>query len=412
MENTKKKLHYGYVIIIALCLITVSAVTMVCTATGIFYTPLAEEFHISTGAAAIYVSCMFLTSTITLLFAGQIFDRVNAKIIMVVGCTLTGICTLAMSFYTAIWQFYATGCVMGVSVAFTYYVAAPVLVNRWFKAKAGLFIGVTSCFTGVGGAIFNSLGGYIIERYGWRQTYLIFGILTLIISVPSALLIVDRPEKMGLRRFGEEETAGNANTPSVITGVSYKNAIKNPVFYVCGIFTFIVAFIATMQPYLPTICKHMGATTTIAANVSSICLIGSVIAKLSLGRVNDKSVKLGMAVCLTCGIVSTLILALFAKSGWTVVFVCAFIFGFAYAATAVQCPVMVREAFGSKDYAKIWGNVSLFSSGASCVASSIWGFMIEGWGTANGFFFCCAMCVVSLVMGFGVINAGAKIRRE
>ena len=85
---------------------------------------------------------------------------------------------------SAEWQFYVAGAVFGMTLAFLLYLGFPTLLNRWCKTRMGVFIGICSAGSGIGGVLFNPLAGFLITEYGWRVTYLIFGIIFMVIVTP------------------------------------------------------------------------------------------------------------------------------------------------------------------------------------------------------------------------------------
>ncbi|MEH7381666.1 hypothetical protein V7138_14485 [Bacillus sp. JJ1533] len=51
-----------------------------------------------------------------------------------------------MSQFTAVWQFYVTGAVLGLAVALVFVIPAPIMVGNWFQKKVGLEMGIAVSF--------------------------------------------------------------------------------------------------------------------------------------------------------------------------------------------------------------------------------------------------------------------------
>ncbi|MFV0268242.1 MAG: MFS transporter, partial [Draconibacterium sp.] len=201
----KSKFHYGYVIVFCCCLIMGINIGLVMSCAGIFYTPVSEDLGVSKGDFGLYMTFVYAFSFLMLSVAGKLMDKYSARWLLTISTAVVGILYLAMSQFNAVWQFYAAGAVIGISLSFLLYLSYPVLINRWFNARVGFFIGLCSAASGIGGVLFNPLGGYLIETYGWRTTYLIFVIIILVIVTPLlGLLLRNYPADKGLKPFGEK----------------------------------------------------------------------------------------------------------------------------------------------------------------------------------------------------------------
>lgn len=120
---------------------------------GIFYKPVSEELGIDIGKFGLYMSLNFLFSTLTLSFAGRLMERYSARVILTISSAVAGLSLMAMSQFDAVWQFYITGALFGITLAFLLYLGFPTLLNRWFKARMGVFIGICSAGSGIGGVL-------------------------------------------------------------------------------------------------------------------------------------------------------------------------------------------------------------------------------------------------------------------
>ena len=183
-SGISKSWHYGYTIVICCFLIMLVAVGLVMSCAGIFYKPVSQELGIEIGTFSIYMSLCFLFSTLTLTFAGRLMERYSARWILTICSAVTGLTMAAMSVFSSVWEFYAAGVIFGVTLAFLMYLGFATMLNRWFKTRMGLFLGICSAGSGIGGMLFNPLAGYLITEYGWRNAYLVFGAMILVLVTP------------------------------------------------------------------------------------------------------------------------------------------------------------------------------------------------------------------------------------
>ncbi|WP_447951692.1 MFS transporter [Chryseobacterium koreense] len=370
MANSSK-FHYGYVIVFCCCLIMGINIGLVMSCAGIFYKPVSTELGVSVGDFGLYMTFVYLFSTLMLSVAGKLMDRYSARWLLTLSSAVLGLVLLAMSRFDAVWQFYGAGAVIGLTLAFLLYLSYPTMVNRWFNSNVGFFIGICSAASGIGGVIFNPFGGYLIANYGWRTTYLIFGMIVLIVVTPLlALLLRNYPADKGQKAFGEKQAE------TVKSGVDYTFAIKSPVFYALIVFALLMISVSTLNLFLPTYVTSVGYTVEQSAFVASAIMLGVTIGKVALGWINDKSAVAGVATSVGLGIIGFVFLLL-GKSGIAVMTIGGFLFGWAYAGVTVETALLVRTVFGSKDYAKIFSNISIALAAGGALMSGGWGYLAD-----------------------------------
>lgn len=400
MKNSSK-IHYGYVIVLCCFLIMFVIVGLIMSCAGIFYKPVSEELGIDIGKFGLYMSLNFLFSTLTLSFAGRMMERYSARIILSVSSAVAGLSLMAMSQFNAVWQFYITGALFGITLAFLLYLGFPTLLNRWFKARMGVFIGICSAGSGIGGVLFNPLGGYLITNYGWRATYLIFGAMILVLVTPVlALFLRDYPKDKGLEPYGAAvTTVPDARTQNRDTGIEYAKAIRMPVFYGLVVFAFLINAAATLNVFVPAYVQSIQFSIEEASFVASAVMVGVTVGKVALGMINDRSTVWGVAATIGLG-VAGLVLLLVGHVGIIVPIAGGFLFGWAYAGVSVQTPLLVRSVFGNRNYARIYSNVSMAIAVGGAIAAGGWGLLSDA--TSFGFILVTGMVFLAVSGAIGL----------
>lgn len=362
--------HYGYVIVMCCCLIMAVNVGLVMSCAGIFYQPISRELGISVGKFGLYMSFNYLTSTLMLSVAGRLMERFSVRLLLTIASAVLGLCLLAMSAFNAVWQFYVAGSVIGICMAFLLYLSFPTLINRWFNVRVGFFIGVCSAASGIGGILFNPIGAHLIERYGWRTAYLIFGCVILLLITPLlGLLLRSRPEDKGLSVFGSQ-TQRQATASAV--GVDYARAVQMPVFYALLLFALLIISVSTLNLFIPNYVVGLDYSLEQASFAASAVMVGVTIGKVALGMINDRSSVLGVLTTVILGAGGLLLLLVGELSIWVVV--CGgFLFGWAYAGVTVQTPMLVRTVFGSRHYPQIYSNISIALAAGGALTAGGWG---------------------------------------
>ncbi|HZD43763.1 MAG TPA: OFA family MFS transporter, partial [Methanomicrobiales archaeon] len=124
---------------------------------------------------------------ITMPFAGRLIESWGPRRVTVVGGVLTGIGWLLASTATSVWMLYIVyGIIGGIGVGVTYGVPVAVAA-RWFPDRRGLAVGLTLLGFGFSAFITANVAGYLIATTGITTTFLIFGIVFLILLVLLAL---------------------------------------------------------------------------------------------------------------------------------------------------------------------------------------------------------------------------------
>ncbi|ACL18375.1 sugar phosphate permease [Desulfitobacterium sp. LBE] len=407
--NKSGGFHYAFVIAIACCGILGTVAALTFNAAGVFYGPVSSALGVGKGTFALYMSILLAVCTITLTFAGSWYSKYSARKILMAIVVINAAAFLLMSQATSVYTFYIAGGMMGFCQAFVLYLLAPTMIPRWFKKSAGTFIGIASAFTGVGAIIFNPIAGQTITNSGWQQGYLIYAITTLVIGLPCAFLIRNYPSDMGLKPYGDTgETV--AATTAGLTGVSRAFVIKTVVFYVALLFAFCNAFVTNINFYIPVYSTSLGLALTVGATAASASMFGNMIGKFILGAVADKNVRGALFIGQVGSIAGILILYFLGPVNPLFIMGGAFLYAWANAVNSVVIPMVIKEAFGSRDYGKIISNISMALSFSSTIGSSAWGFIVDATNSyAYVFITSAVLMAVSLAAGNYVMNGGKKL---
>ncbi|MBD5369802.1 MAG: MFS transporter [Bacteroides sp.] len=429
-ESSSRRIHYGFVILACCCLMMGVDVGLVMSCASIFYGPVSGALGVSVGEFGVYMSLSFITSSLMLSVAGNMLERYSARRVITVASAVCGVALGAMGLYDALWEFYVSGAVMGATLAFLLYMGFPTLINRWFRTRVGLLIGICSASSGIGGIIFNPIGGWVITEWGWRWGYILFGLIILLLVTPAlGLLLRDHPADRGLRPFGEEAGAAEkgredeasvrkednlgeeyaVEKSAVVQGdsVSYSAAVRMPVFYALVAFAFLVMAISTLNLFIPKYATVEGFSLEQSAIAASSIMAGVTVGKLLLGYINDRSCRLGTLVTGICGITG-LALLLADSDSLAVLLTGSFLFGWEYAGVTVQTAMLVRTVFGSGDYARIFSVISMALAAGGAVASAGWGFMSDALGFPS--IFLAGILLLALAVALGLISLRSRRR--
>jgi MFS family permease len=397
MEKNSKGFHYGFLVLIACCSMGLTtAINLNCI--GIFMVPVTEDLGISRGAFSLYFTIQSFSAVPSLPIAGKIMAKANARILLSVMVLIQAIMIGSMSTFTSVFQFYVAAVFIGISYGFVAIVAPPTLIYRWFSAKTGLFIGLSSAFTGIGAVVLNPVGGYIITYYGWRTAYLVFGVVIAVVFVLVASFIRSYPCEMGLEPYGyKEETTTDTNTDSEIdTGVSVSAAIKSTPFFILIIYVIALALHNAFNVFLPSYVNSIGKGISIGAAIASTSMAGLLLGKMSLGYLNDKTVIGTMTVCGVCGFTGLGLITFFGPINSGYLLLGAFLYGICLSSAGVQTPLLVKKIFGLRQFSQIYSIVFMIFNFAFGIGQALWGFIADA---MSGSYF----VPLSIIMGLSAV---------
>lgn len=404
--------HYGFVILACCCLIMGVNVGLSFSCAGIMYEPVCSSIGVKVGEFGMYMSLMYVASSLLLPWAGRMIEKHSARWLLTGSSALMGVAFLAMALFNNVWEFYGAGIVLGVSVAFLLYLSFPVLINRWFSTRVGLLMGVCAAASGVGGVLFNPLAGYIITNFGWRYTYGVYAAIVLVIVTPVlALLLRDRPSDMGLEPYRgtspKQPQATESAKPVPAADVAYKDALRMPALYMIVAFSFLMMAISTLNLYVPTFTMSLDFGIEEASLAAASVMVGVTLGKLVLGYINDRSCVAGVLVTTLSGALG-LLLMLAGSFGFWLVCLGGFLFGWAYAGVMVQTAMLTRTVFGSRDYARIYAIVSIALAAGGAIASGAWGWIVEATSCSTVFVIGIVLLIVSTVTGLIPLRGHSK----
>jgi MFS family permease len=215
------RIYYGWIVVATCFLVIAPVMPLMIPSFGIFQVPILDEFHWDRGDFAIALSIHLVFGGLAAPVAGGLIDRFGPRRVMPIGALMTALALILMSRSSALWHFYvAFGLMAAAGSSLLQIVPLTTLVANWFARHRGTAIGIVSAGSGAGQLALLPLITLLIDRIGWRHTYLIFGLAILVIPTTLILLFLHRrPEDRGLsiedesgRRRGRDEAGAKTET--------------------------------------------------------------------------------------------------------------------------------------------------------------------------------------------------------
>ena len=369
--DKNNKSFYGWIALGATALLAFVALGGVTYSFGVFQPSLCKEFGWGVRdvslAFALAMFCMGLASPLT----GFLIGKYGPRKTLIFGNFMGVLGLIILAFHRQLWQLYVGyGIFIGIGVsALGGMIGQTTIANNWFRKKVSLAIGIIIAAGGAGGIVLVPTIAALIERYGWRHTYLILSGLALVLAVIiPGLFIRNKPEDLGQVPDGIVASSSNVvdappTAAQYVTPVDFtvKEAMRTSAFWLIVISVTMIFFILTMlAAHQVTFLLGMGVSAGMAGFALGLIPGTSAFANILMGFVTFKFSLKKLSVLSTALMLAGMIILMFTKSlpmalAYSLIFACG------YGASVVAGMSLTSSYFGRKDYPKIMGFMMIFS---------------------------------------------------
>lgn len=367
VEEFKQAGGKAWATLVAVCCFYAGGMALTSSIAGVYMLPVSEAIGVSRAEFTIYLTVQGAASMVLLPVVGNLFNRVkNFRLFMSFGSILLALGIFTMAFCTQVWQF----CLCTIPIAFgmccIYSVGGPTLITNWFAPKhRGKMLGIASAFSGVGTFVWAPMFTMILQSMGWQFSYMINGILALVLTLPFCAFVIKRtPEENGMLPYGASAEKGDV---AIEAGMSAGAALKTVAIYLVELCCLACCLGMGFNSSLPAMCieTFVPAGITDAAGAAllgstliSIAAVGNIIGKIVYGWMADKfGSRIPIVIFAIFTFAAFLLWAM--TNSVPLYYVAAFLFGTHNALMSVAFPLLIRQLYGNRDFSKIWSYVSM-----------------------------------------------------
>ena len=395
-ENRNPGFFYGYVVVVAFCLMVVAFGTLY--SFGVFLKPLLTEFGWTRAmTSGPYSLCWFLLGFLCIV-SGRLNDKFGPRIVLTVSGLLVGFGYLLMSQISAIWQLYLFyGVIVGAGLS-CFFAPLNSTVARWFAKRRGMMTGIVVSGIGVGTLITPPIANWLISSYSWRTAYIILGVINLVFIILAAQFLKRDPGQMGLLPYGENKVKGEGSNLEA-QGFSFQEAIRTRQFWLLSMMLVSFGFpLNTMMAHIAPHATDLGIPAATAANILAIIGGLSIAGRIIMGATAD---RIGNKPTFIIGFILMLVALLWvlvAKELWMLCLFAA-IFGFAYGnLVALESPT-TAELFGTRAHGAILGAVAAGFPIGGTIGPVLTGKIFDVTGSYQlAFLVCTAVAIAGLIL--------------
>jgi MFS family permease len=334
---------------------------------GAFFDSMSSEFNTSQSAtSAVFSITTFIFFTGGIL-SGMAADRFGPKPVLICGGLTMGFGLYFTSLVNSLWMGYVTyGLGVGIGVACGY-VPMLAVVGAWFERHRAAALGVAVTGVGLGTLVVAPLAAYLINHYGWRQTYVIFGISS-VIGLFLCAFLTPRPPAAG----GQQ------------TGLRLRELVKVPVFgymYFAGFFITLALFVPFV--FLVSYAKSRGIDEVAAASLIGIIGGASIAGRLGFGALGDKISRMRLYQSTFLIVALSYLIWLLASRSYSLLMIYAMLLGGGYGGFIVLSPAVAAEIFGLAGLGTILGATYTAAGIGGLLGPTLAGYLIDKTGTYN-----------------------------
>ena len=358
--------YYGWVVVAAASTVVFARMAPAITTLTVLIFPISQQLGWSRTLIAGSVSAGAIASLALAPAVGWAIDRFGARPVLVVSVLGLGVAMLSLAWATIPLTFY----IAFASARVVFHTSAPIgastVAARWFIAKRGRAIGVIFLIGAVGGIVYTMVASLVVESYGLKTTWIVIGLMVLVISVaPSFLLVAERPEDVGLLPDGDEPADKKMLPISAFHEVEnmtleedswlLSEAVRSGTFWLLILMGFACYFVHTsIGVHMGAYFRDLGLGATSAALAVSVSWIVSAIGSLVWGWVTDR-ISVRYAYCGMFLFQAGSTLYLMFTGGTAGVFLASALFGVVSAGSNVVPSVIYANYFGRSSLGKIRG---------------------------------------------------------
>ncbi len=403
-----RRVFYGWYVVYAM------GVVMTTTAGLAFYNlpvlldafVVERAFPVSLTSAA--TASFFVASALAGLAAGQIVDRYDPRYVIIVAACGGALALGSIGFLREPWQLFAFYIFFGACYGGCGLIPSTTIVTRWFETKRALAMSIASTGLSLGGVVLTPVSAFLIQKYGLAGAGPWIALAFFIGVVPAIVWIVrSSPRAMGLVPDGAAHHEHAAAQAAAAPSIAFAEAWRSRFFIsVAGTYMFALGAQVGGIAHIYRLASLRADVETAAFSVAVLAtasLIGRLLAGWLLASVPSRAMTQSLIAIQTVG----LVLLAFVAGKWLIL-ICVALFGLTAGGMLMMQPLLLAEAFGIREYGRIYSVSLLAGVIGYAIAPTIMGFLFDATGGYTAPYL--AVAGLSLV-GMGILSLSGPARR-
>ena len=285
-----KKIHYSWVILAMCTLAVFGSLGLARFGYSIILPSMQKGLSLDNTQAGTLATFNLIGYVTLAAIGGALAARFGPRIVITVGLVIAGagmfMTGLAGSFMVAVAWRTVTGIGSGASN-----VPAMGLLSSWFgPRRRGMASGVAVAGSSIALIVLGPLIPFVIASYqnnGWRVSWFVLSIMTLIVAITGYLLLRNRPAEKGLKPLGDKSK--ETDTAAMEDPLHWGSVYKSPIVWLLGFIyiAFGFSYIIYMTFFVKFLMNEGGYTQASAGSLFMIMGWFSLSCGLIWGGISD-----------------------------------------------------------------------------------------------------------------------------
>jgi MFS family permease len=261
---------------------------------GLFLLPLQQGLGWSRGEIAFSLTLATLFTPLVAPLTGWVIDKVPLRPLILTGVVLQSANFAAFSLMEgSVWVYYGLCLLLMLTAAGASLLSLAKLVQGWFDKSMGRALGLLFACGAVGAIIHPLWTQAVITRFGWRQAFLVMGVLSLLMCGLAALLLlrerVPRNPRTVAATPGNSTGGATVAAPVGSAPQSMAAFLRDPIWWKLALFNMLFALgVGAIFMHFAALLQDRGATPGQAAMAMSLVGLGGLLGNILAGWLVDR----------------------------------------------------------------------------------------------------------------------------
>lgn len=269
------------------------------TTFGLFLLPLQQSLGWSRGEIAFSLTLSTLLTPLVAPVTGWVVDKLPLRPLIMTGVVLQSANFAAFSMMQgSVWVYYGLCLLLMVTAAGASLLSLAKLVQGWFDKSMGRALGLLFACGAVGGIVHPLWTQSVISQFGWRQAFVVMGVLSLVMCGAAALLLVHERAPAALQRRTTAPGAVSVTAAARSSGPHSMAAfLRDPIWWKLALFNMLFALgVGAIFMHFAALLQDRGATPAQAALAMSLVGLGGLTGNVLAGWLVDRMPAARLAV--------------------------------------------------------------------------------------------------------------------
>lgn len=319
---------------------------------------LVDREGFSNSLASLATGLFFLSSGFTGYLISGWVDRLDVRTMLVIGGVWGGIMLALLGRVDSVWQLLAVDIGFGAGFAACGLVIANTVTTRWFVRRRSLALSISATGLSAGGILITQNVARLVSTHGLGPVTPWLGLLWAVIIIPiGALVVKPSPQSQGLLPDGDTPVVGVA--PTELPGFTFADARRTR-FYVlltAGYLFLMLSQVGALahQTKLGTDRVSTEVGNLAVSLTAGMSVVGRLLGGVLLPKLNSRVFTTVLVVLQG----SALLVLAHAQDKRSFV-LGSLLLGLAVGNLLMLHPLLLAEAYGVREYPKIYGLSNLF----------------------------------------------------